>query len=262
MAASTTHYPDMPLIWKDRLSQYRWTTQTIGQSGALVFRLEAAERPALFVKSESTDEFNELSGEILRLRWLAEQGIAAPEVLDLAEGDGRLWLLMSALPGRDLASDRRLPAETVIGIVAQSLKVLHGLEVTGCPFDHRLDKRIPNARARMIANQVDESDFDEVGPTAAELFEKLMATRPEDEDLVVTHGDACLPNILSDGVNFTGFVDCARLGIADRYQDLALASWSITHNLGAEWVGDFFKLYGVEADPVRVAYYRLLDEFF
>lgn len=253
---------NMPSAWQSRLAEYRWTAQTIGESGAQVFRLEAAKRPPLFVKSDLIGEFNELPDEILRLKWLAGQGVAAPYVLDQAEDSGRLWLLMNALPGRDLASNSELPAEAVIEIVARSLRLLHRLDIASCPFNHGLDNRIPVARSRMIGNQVDESDFDEVGPTAAELFEKLMAMRPDDEDLVVTHGDACLPNIVSDGSQFSGFIDCARLGIADRYQDLALASRSIEHNLGAEWVGPFFISYGVEADPARVAYYRLLDEFF
>ncbi|MHC1548875.1 APH(3') family aminoglycoside O-phosphotransferase [Phyllobacterium sp. K27] len=253
---------DMPSAWQNRLAEYRWIAQTIGESGALVFRLEAADRPPLFVKSNPSGKFNELSDEILRLRWVAGQGIAVPDVLDQVEDSGRLWLLMSAVPGRDLASNGEIPAQAVIEIVARSLRLLHRLDIANCPFNHCLDNRIPVAHARMIGNQVDESDFDEVGPSAAELFEKLVAMRPDDEDLVVTHGDACLPNILSDGSQFSGFVDCARLGIADRYQDLALASRSIEHNLGAEWVGPFFTLYGVEADPTRVAYYRLLDEFF
>jgi aminoglycoside 3'-phosphotransferase II len=253
---------NMPSAWQNRLAKYRWIAQTIGESGALVFRLEAADHPPLFVKSEPIGKFNELSNEILRLRWLAAQGIAVPDILDQAEANGHLWLLMSAVPGRDLASNAELPAQAVIEIVARSLQLLHRLDIANCPFDHRLDNRIPVAHARMIGNQVDESDFDEVGPSAAELFEKLLAMRPRAEDLVVTHGDACLPNILSEGSQFSGFVDCARLGIADRYQDLALASRSIEHNLGVEWVGPFFSLYGIDADPTRVAYYRLLDEFF
>ena len=75
-----------------------------------------------------------------------------------------------------------------------------------------------------------EDDFDEVraGHTAVDLFGELLATAPADEDIVFTHGDFCLPNIIldrgaDDEVEITGLVDCGGAGIADRYQDIALA---------------------------------------
>lgn len=58
----------------------------------------------------------------------------------------------------------------------------------------------------------------------ADLLERLRAEVPdrvsqEAEDLVVCHGDACLPNFIVDPYTrqCTGLVDLGRLGIADRY---------------------------------------------
>ena len=112
---------------------------------------------------------------------------------------------------------------------------------------------------------VDESRFDEsnAGRTAASLWVELLRTRPPAGDRVVTHGDACLPNFMFDGTAFTGFVDCARVGCADRYQDIALVCRSIEYDLGQEWVAPFLRTYGLpHVDDERLKFYRLLDEFF
>jgi aminoglycoside phosphotransferase len=73
------------------------------------------------------------------------------------------------------------------------------------------------------------------------------------------HGDACAPNtLIGDDGTWTGHVDLARLGVADRWADLAIAPWSIGWNFGDGWDAAFFDAYQIEPDPARIAYYRLL----
>lgn len=255
---------DAPRAWKASLADYSWTAQEIGCSSAAVFRLDARGRPSLFVKVEPAAPFEELPSEARRLRWLGRHAIACPTVEGEAREAGRNWLLISALVGSDLASSPQLRPDRIIEIVARALRDLHGLDVTACPFDHRIDRRIEEAQARVEAGVVDESDFDgeREGQTARDLFQQLLARRPKDEDLVVTHGDACLPNLIADHTTFSGFIDCGRLGVADRHQDLALAARSIAANLGDPWAETFLQLYGGPIDPERLAFYQLLDEFF
>lgn len=258
------HENEVPQALKNRLSGYRWHRQTIGKSQAGVFRLAADGKPALFLKCERNSPFAELAGEAARLRWLAGQGIACPDLIALESHAGHDWLLMSAVAGEDLASVSIDPAD-VIDIMASALHELHALDIRSCPFDHRLDRRIAVARARMDAGEVDESDFDDErqGWTAAKAFAELEALRPATEDLVVSHGDACLPNVMVTQGRFSGFIDCGRLGVADRHQDLALACWSIRYNIGETWIEPFLERYGPpEAEPAKLSWYRLLDEFF
>ncbi|EMV5053014.1 APH(3') family aminoglycoside O-phosphotransferase [Pseudomonas aeruginosa] len=144
------------------------------------------------------------------------------------------------------------------------LQRMDRLPLEACPFDHRLEHRLADASARAEAGLIDEEDFDDErqGMPVQNLLDELYASRPGQEDLVVTHGDACLPNFMVHQGQFSGFIDCGRLGVADRYQDLALTARSIERNLGKEWLAPFFALYGVEMDAERIAFFCLLDEFF
>jgi aminoglycoside phosphotransferase len=107
-----------------------------------------------------------------------------------------------------------------------------------------------------------------MGREPEDLFHELVASVPMSEDLVLTHGDFCLPNIIlqrgRDGrVEVAGLVDCGRAGVADRHQDLALAIRSLQDNFGEEWVLFFLRAYGLpRADDEKVHFYLLLDEFF
>ncbi|MBB4477479.1 APH(3')-II family aminoglycoside O-phosphotransferase [Rhizobium etli] len=255
----------LPAALDERLSGYRFERDALGRSAASVFRLEGEGRPALYLKVEAAGAFGELADEAARLGWLKAAGLPCPDVI-ARESDGeRDWLLIGALPGTDLASASALTPLTRVELLAAALADLHHLPIASCPFDHRLEKRLPAARARMQAGIVDETDFDEtrLGKSAETLFAELEGQRPDREDLVVTHGDACLPNFVASDGQFSGYIDCSRLGVADRYQDLALACRSIAYNFGAALVQPFLDRYGLTApDPTRLDYYQLLDEFF
>lgn len=81
---------------------------------------------------------------------------------------------------------------------------------------------------------------------------------------MVCHGDPCVPNtLLNSAGEFAGHVDLSRLGVADRWADLAIATYSISWdaNFGKSYDALFFGAYGIEPDEERIRFYReLWDE--
>ncbi|MEI3852162.1 MULTISPECIES: APH(3') family aminoglycoside O-phosphotransferase [Ensifer] len=262
----SSHFPnpELPHEFLSLVAGYQWNRDLLGQSDSSIFLLKAPDRPMLVLKVEAAGPFSEFVDEGERLDWLASQGMPCPRMIARAFGAETNWLLLQAVEGTDLASTNLSPKDRIV-ILADALKCLHGLDVADCPFDHRIEKRIAIARARTEAGLIDEDDFDEarLGRTAADLFAELQARVPSTGKLVVTHGDACLPNIIERNGRFSGFIDCSRLGVADLYQDIALACHSIAHSLGEEWVQPFLARYGIDRDdPEKRDFYCLLDEFF
>ena len=235
---------------------------TIGKSDASVWRIEGAAG-TLFLKTAPQHALSEVPGEAERLSWLATTPIPAPRLRDSFAADGFDWLLMTALPGADLTHLLDQP-EALRNTLATGLRALHALDPATCPFDQRLDAKLASGAANVAAGRVDETDFDAAreGWTAQQVLDWLLENRPAGEDLVVAHGDASLPNIMAQDGAFSGIIDCGRLGVADRWQDLALACRSIIYNCGQEHVAPFLATYGAEWDEERYRYYCTLDELF
>ncbi len=87
----------------------------------------------------------------------------------------------------------------------------------------------------------------------------VLGAPPDVDRLVVCHGDACCPNTLLDSSGrYTAHVDLAALGVADRWADLAVATYSTVWNYGPGWEGPLLDAYGIDPDPERTRYYRQL----
>ena len=240
-----------------------WEPVAIGESRASVFRLRT-RAGILFLKMGAASQISGLRAEKERLEWLAGR-VAVPEVIAFAMEDDGEFLLLSSLPGANGVEAGHVHPKEITAGLAHALKRFHIQFVERCPFDQSVNAQVRRARQRIAKGLVDESDFDDerIGWSAAEVLAQVIASRPDHEARVITHGDPCLPNVIFAGAEFAGFVDCGRAGVADPYQDLALAARSITFNLGASWVEGFFREYGIaEPDERKLAFYRLLDELF
>ena len=240
---------------------------TVGCSASAVFRVQGlAGGGNAYLKILAAVEDDDLRRERDVLEWLTSR-LPVPRVLDFEQEGQTQYLLMTEAPGSSAADElQATEAAQVISQLAEALRAVHDVDISACPFDMRLDVKLAEARARIDSGLVDEGDFEGVnmGRSAMDIYHELIATRPDYEELVFTHGDYCLPNIMLKDGAVSGFLDLGRAGIADRYTDLALAARSIRHNTGDEQLaGLFFEAYDLgEVDWQRVDYYILLDELF
>lgn len=208
------------------LSGYEWERDAVGESGGAVYRLHG--------KAHAPDE---------------------------------AWLLMTAVPGQSAYQVLQAQPEKCSAVVAALVRFLHrmhAIPVASCPFNSSHAYRLTQARARIDAGEVDEDDFDDerAGWTAEQVWGAMQALLPLVPDPVVTHGDYSLDNLLIAGAEVSGCIDVGRAGIADRYQDLAIA-WNCLGEFGAPLQERFLEQYGItELDRRRLQFHLLLDELF
>jgi aminoglycoside phosphotransferase len=256
----------LPSTLARRLTDFTWQRDVLGESGAQTFRLQKGHE-TLFLKTVDPSLAAQLQAEAERMRWLHGR-LATPTLLHFEVAAEGAFLLMTAVAGVDVTDFNQRSAkekETAVRLLAEGLQQLHNLSIRDCPFDHKLDIQIEKALQRMSVELVDETDFDKewLGRKTADLFAELLDTQPTGEDIVFTHGDYCLPNVMVANGRLSGFIDLGNAGIADRYQDLALCARSLVYNFGAGWEKQLFAHYGLpEPDEGKLVFYRLLDEFF
>ena len=161
-------------------------------------------------------------------------------------------------------------------LLSSGLKMLWNIDISECPINWRLENKLTQASYNIKNGLVDldnvEPDtFGENGfkdPT--DLLQWLYENQPE-EELVLSHGDYCLPNIFGIEDKITGYIDLGRTGIADKWCDIALCYRSLSHNYTGkynqkQYLGYddllLFKMLNIEPDWKKIRYYILLDELF
>ncbi len=255
-----TGEPSLPAALRSAYADWTWDPIWRNEAGGRTYRLTRGSDHR-FVKLARRGAYPALDAEAERMRWAAGH-LPVPEVIECGSSGRTCWLITRALPGRDATHpDASGDPGALVRTLARGLRAFHAAPAARCPFDFRLDAALEHVRRRIEEGRVDpERDFhpEHGGLSVDEAWARLRRTRPASEDPVVCHGDYCLPNILLDAGAVVGFVDLGELGVADRWWDLAVATWSLVWNLGPGYEDAFLRAYGVRRDDARVAFYRLL----
>jgi len=228
--------------------------------GGLTF--EVGEDPGrCFVKWAPAASGIDLAAEAARLRW-AVAFAAVPRLLDQGVEETGSWIATAALPGRSAVAERwKAEPQVAVRAIGEGLRALHdALPVAACPFSWTAEDRLADIRRRAGLGRPDPGRWHPVHrPLGVGRALDVLADPPPVERLVVCHGDSCAPNtLLTDDGRWSGHVDLGALGVADRWADLAIATWSLEWNYGPGLDGQLLDAYGVSPDPDRTRYYRLL----
>jgi len=191
------------------------------------------------------------------MRWCAGR-LPAPEVLAVEAG----VLRMSALPGVNLTE---AAIDCAVALTAEALHLIHSVPTTDCPFRADWTTRLRQAELRVRSGRVDASTFEEhnLGRTADDILAELKSLPNSPPVSRFVHGDACLPNFLTQDGVLTGIVDLGGAGVGHPAQDWALALRSMRNNFGLEAEQALRRHVPHDCqDEALLARFLLLDELF
>jgi kanamycin kinase len=259
-----TNDPDalpIPAELRDEYASWTWTAVSAYPGRSATWRLSNEAGTTRFLKVVRRGWTPSVDAEVERTVW-AGAYLPVPQVLRSGDTKQASWMISEGMAGLDATHQSfRHDVPRLVTRLAEGLRRFHSAPVHACPFSFRLDDAIHHVQRRQETNQVDpdrdfHAEFSHL--TVERAVEELIRTRPDSEDLVVCHGDYCVPNILLSEKAIIGFVDLGELGVADRWWDLAVATWSLAWNFGPGYEARFLAAYGVSPDAERIRYYRLL----
>ena len=214
-----------------------------------------------FVKWTPAASGISLADEAARMAW-ARAFTPVPRVIGQGADEAGSWIVTTALPGQSAVMPRwQADPTTAVAAIGEGLRAMHeALPVRDCPFSWMAAGRLADARRRAAQGRIDPAGWhEEHRPLEIARVFDLLADIPPADRLVVCHGDACAPNtLIAEDGRWSGHVDLGELGVADRWADLAVATWSAGWNYGPGWERPLLDAYGIRPDPDRTRYYRLL----
>lgn len=217
---------------------------------------------------------NPAGNEHQMTRWLQGR-LPVAQIIEEAHVDGFRYLLMTRVKGHNLCDDAILDdQEKLAALMADGLRQMWNVDISTCPANRSLDQifreietGIRNGTITREQACQPETYGSEGFETPSQLFDWLVMHRPT-EDLVLSHGDYCLPNVMMDGKNVTGLIDLGYAGIADKWVDIEKGLWSMWANTTGVFGGKkrsfdrkyLFDALGMEPDEDKLRFYCLLSE--
>lgn len=229
-------------------------TDTSGCSGDKTYFI--CRKPGAYLKIGPKGKFSVAA--MLQWYWA---GIGLSAGVEMYLSEDRDYLITAALPGKDgIAPEHLADPEKLSRVFGESLRRLHDVPFADCPVD-LLSALLCESHTRAFQQWHLDMLMPFIGAADAETARKEVADNGHllRRDALL-HGDYCLPNIMLENWQLTGFIDIAEGGIGDRHYDIAWGLWTIMYNLKEEKYGEIFlDAYGRDAiDPARLRICALL----
>lgn len=210
-----------------------------------MYRLTQPEKPSLYLKV-ARGSGSSLRREYDILKWIGVR-LPSPDPLFYRSSGGVEYLLTREVPGTPAYQVQPEEREDAVRVLAFTLKLIHELDTDACPYTNTIEERVKALRPKL--NKVERRRLDE------------LVERAPSETLHFTHGDYCLPNVITVGPRLSGVIDWDHGGLADPYVDLASCLWSLKYNYGEReskdrWMPLFLEVYGLdELDDEKLGFY-------
>jgi kanamycin kinase len=169
------------------------------------------------------------------------------------------YLLTEKIQGEDCTTAKYLEQpERLCDIIAERLAILHSLDFSDCPIQNYTEEYISRSKSNYKKGYYNRELFPdnwgyESAEKAIEVVNKKGHLLKSD---TLLHGDYCLPNIILNDWNFSGFIDLDSGGVGDKNLDIFWGIWTLFFNLKTNKYRErFIDAYGrenVDEERLRV----------
>ncbi len=181
----------------------------------------------------------------------------APAVLEYYSDEWD-WLLTEKVWGEDcihpmyLDEPRRLCDKT-----AELLRMLHEEDYRNCPVMDRTAEYLETVEHVYLQRSMSRPPEHKGFASVEEAYQEVVRNGKYLKADTLLHGDYCLPNIMLDQWEFSGFIDVDHGGVGDRHIDLYWGLWSLRYNLKTDQYRQrFLDVYG--RDKVNEEVFRVI----
>lgn len=261
----------LPNKIKHKIDLRDGTLDQIGLSGASVYLFDDM---VLKIQPNNTESDNEYR----MIQWLQGK-LPVPKIIEFESTNKYSFLLMSKCDGQLGCSETLMSQpKHLYELLRDALREIQSIDLSGCPSNNDLNSKLAAAEQNVILGNVDiaATETETFGANGFRdpeaLLHWLKENRPA-EELVLSHGDFCLPNVLFKDGKLTGLIDLGKTGIGDKWCDIALYYRSTKNNYNGRYLGtaarnylfnesEFFDIIEQKPDWDKLRYYILLDELF